>query len=369
MLKNGYLIILSFFLLFQITSAQKKKEIKDNKIKIGLLIPSKTSVEAKFGAEMAIAEANKKGGINGQLFELVVRSMEGPWGTGSKNAVNLIFKENVWAILGSHDGRNAHLVEQVCTKTRRIYMSLWATDPTLSQAFVPWYFSCVPNDIQQSKLLVKEIYNHKKLKNIAIISDKSYDSKLTLKSFLKEIKKIDGIKPITFFYENKTKNFDILVASLSKNNVQAVVLLGNSDSSLAFIQQLKNNKINKPIYATSTLFGEQIFKKAKLADYNNVVAVTAGNWLNLNKESFNNNFKNKNGFKPSAVAAFTFDGVNCIIEAIKKSGLNRDKVENSLSKIRHEGVTGIIQFDKKGNRLHANELIEIRNATSIPIQK
>ncbi len=83
--------------------------------------------------------------------------MEGPWGTGSKQAVELIFDEEVWAILGSHDGRNAHLVEQVSAKSRVVFMSAWSGDPTLSQAFVPWFFNCVFNDLQVSDVLIDEI--------------------------------------------------------------------------------------------------------------------------------------------------------------------------------------------------------------------
>ena len=95
--------------------------------------------------------------------------MEGPWGTGSKEAVSLIFDDEVTAIMGSHDGRNAHLVEQVTTKTRIVFLSAWASDPTLSQAFVPWYFSCVPNDMQQADVLIKTIYKKSNTK-LAVIS-------------------------------------------------------------------------------------------------------------------------------------------------------------------------------------------------------
>ena len=84
--------------------------------------------------------------------------MEGPWGTGSKQAVNLVFDEEVVAMLGSHDGRNAHLVEQVSAKSRVVFLSAWSGDPTLAQAFVPWFFNCVPNDLQQADVLIEEIY-------------------------------------------------------------------------------------------------------------------------------------------------------------------------------------------------------------------
>ncbi|NLJ44013.1 MAG: ABC transporter substrate-binding protein, partial [Bacteroidales bacterium] len=86
--------------------------LKNDTIKIGLLIQDKGSEAAIRGAELAVRKANLQGGFEGKKFSLVVRSMEGPWGTGSKQAVNLIFEEKVWALTGCHDGRNAHLVEQ-----------------------------------------------------------------------------------------------------------------------------------------------------------------------------------------------------------------------------------------------------------------
>jgi branched-chain amino acid transport system substrate-binding protein len=131
-------------------------------VKIGLLIPDNNSVAARQGAELAVRKANEDGGFQGRPFELVVRSMEGPWGTGSKQAVSLIFEEKVWALMGSHDGRNAHLVEQAATKAIVPFVSAWAGDPTLSQAFVPWFFNCVPNDSQQAETLIDEIYTKRK---------------------------------------------------------------------------------------------------------------------------------------------------------------------------------------------------------------
>jgi ABC-type branched-subunit amino acid transport system substrate-binding protein len=118
--------------------AIQKPDGPDKTIKIGLLIHENTSMAAKRGAELAIRKANENGGFNGKSFLLVVKSMEGPWGTGSKQAVSLIFEDQVCALMGSPDGRNGHLVEQVATKTRIIFISTWASDPTLAQAFVPW---------------------------------------------------------------------------------------------------------------------------------------------------------------------------------------------------------------------------------------
>ncbi len=59
-------------------------------VKIGLLVQDSSYTSTIRGAGMAVNIANEKGGLNGRPFRLVVRSMEGPWGTGSKQAVDLI---------------------------------------------------------------------------------------------------------------------------------------------------------------------------------------------------------------------------------------------------------------------------------------
>ena len=170
-------------------------------ISIGLLIQDNNSVAARQAAELAVLRANEKGGVNGVPVHLVVRSMEGPWGTGSKQAVSMIFDENVVAILGSHDGRNAHLVEQVSAKSRVSFFSAWTGDPTLAQAFVPWFFNCVYNDIQQSEALIEEIYNKRKLGKIAVISDNGYDSGSMLKNFLEKLESEGKPEPIQLIYQ------------------------------------------------------------------------------------------------------------------------------------------------------------------------
>jgi ABC-type branched-subunit amino acid transport system substrate-binding protein len=171
---QAFLIVIVWILIIPEAIAAQKT-LETDSVKIGLLIPENKSLAASRGAEMAISKANENSGFNSRPFKLVIRSMEGPWGTGSKEAVNLIFKENVCAIMGSHDGRNAHLVEQVITKARIVFLSAWASDPTLSQAFVPWYFSCVPNDLQQADALIEEIYTKRKIVRIAAVAGNDYD--------------------------------------------------------------------------------------------------------------------------------------------------------------------------------------------------
>ena len=369
MAKTCYILITICILFIPGVYAQQSNSSTDKAINIGLLIKNDRSIEAKHGAELAISIAHKKEGPKGKNFNLVVRSMEGPWGTGSKEVVDLVFKEKVWAILGSHDGRNAHLVEQVIAKTQVVFLSAWASDLTLSQAFVPWYFNCVPNDLQQADVLIEEIYGKRGMAKIAVISDSGYDSKSALKSFLTKLKITDNADPVQLFYQNRDKDFNRLLEKLNKADVNGVLLFGQPDASLRFIKQMRQKNMNQPVFGTLSLLGETEFTEVELASFEDVIFVSTVDWLAPLGVDFKKEFQKKYGKDPTEVAAYAFDGMNLIIEAIRSSNSDREKVQEAMFKIYYKGVTGTVQFDQRGNRIGRPELKEFKNKIRVIVKK
>ncbi len=337
-------------------------------VKIGLLITDAQSVAARDAATLAIKKANSGGGYRGRPFELLVRSMEGPWGTGSKQAVSLIFDENVCAIIGSHDGRNAHLVEQVAAKERFVFLSAWADDPTLSQAFVPWFFNCVPNDNQQSHRLAGEIFVKRKIRKAAFISDNSYDSKMALNSFLREIKSTGNSEPIQLFYDNQTRDFSSIIQAIIRQKAECVVLSGQPHSQVKIIQLIHKNNIPIPLFCTLSLLDDKEFSEDDLKICESSIIVSSGHWLGKTGSDFRNEFVKTFGYEPGAVAAYAYDAANMLIEAIRKGGLERENIRKSLSEIKHDGVTGQISFDEKGNRKGEVLLMEIKSGIQVPVR-
>ncbi len=367
MIKKYLLIFtVSFFLVHGIY-AQIKGEKPDRIIKIGLLVNDKTSNSAKNGAKLAIEIANKLEEASGTHFELIVRSMEGPWGTGSKEAVNLVFNEKVWAILGSHDGRNAHLVEQVIAKTHIVFLSAWATDPTLYQAFVPWFFSIVPNDYQQAEILAKEISNTHERYKIATFTDKSYDSNLALRNFLKKMDKLEYNEIIQLNYINTDKTFKEMVPTINRHNIDCVVLFSESSSLIPLLQQLEKNKNVKHVYGVLSLLANDWQIEKDFKQFQTVSIISYPNRLKNKESSFLKSYKEKYGKRPGAVAVYAYDGMNLILEVIRNSNFNRDKIQETMAKIKFNGVTGLIQFDEHGSRLNTAELINLNNR--IPVIK
>lgn len=363
--KNGIIIVVFYFLFFMDCYGFQKNSSTSQTIKIGLLVTNETSAEAENAAEMAIELANKKSNKSGKKFELITRSMEGPWGTGSKEAVNLVFDDNVWAILGSHDGRNAHLVEQVIAKTRVVFISAWASDPTLAQAYVPWFFNVVPNDNQQAKTLIDVIFIKKGIDKIAVFSEENYDANVEVESFLKELKATNKPNPIHLKYKPSTQNFDNFIQLIKKEEINGIVLFGESSTSWEIIRQLRKERISSPIFGTPNLLGGFDLDSKNLSTQTNIFVCTSGEWLKNIEPSFHNNFQKKYGEKPSAIATYAFDGMNVLIAAIQSSGFDREKFQEILPKTNYLGATGSIRFDEKGNRLEGTLIIDVSSGNPI----
>jgi branched-chain amino acid transport system substrate-binding protein len=344
--------------------------VKPQPVKIGLLLADSQSIAAKYGAELAIREANKKGGLNGRPFQLVVRSMEGPWGTGSKQAISLVFDEKVWAILGSHDGRNAHLAEQATAKTHVVFMSAWPGDPTLSAAFVPWFFSCAPNDNQQADILIEEIYGRRNLPRVVLVSGTDYDSKLAMESFINRMKKKGRSAPLQFTCENKEACISILVDSIAGSRVNSVVLFGNPSFSLKIIQTMRQRGMNQPVYGNLALLDENIIPNQRFQDYADIMFVGSHGWQSQQSIDFVKEYQSTWHATPGMVAAFAFDGMNLLIEAIRNTGSpDREKIQAWLTSARYNGVTGTISFDERGNPAGNFTLIFLRDGLPVEAEK
>ena len=359
--KGIYIIFLSVFFLASSKEAlalQYQNSLGES-VKIGLIIADSTSVEARNGAELAIKEINEQGGVIGRRIKLITRSMEGAWGSGSSEVVDLVFNEDVWAILGSHDGRNAHLVEQVIAKTRVVFLSAWASDPTLSQAYVPWYFSAVPNDIQQANTLIEEIYTHRKYEKVVVVLNHSYDSKMAWQSLRNEISISGKDEPRAFFYDQTQSNFKDIISEIRNTKATAIIVIGKPPQSWNFIDLLRLNSIDLPIFGNLSILGEGVFSKKQIKAYDQIILMGSENWLSSNPLSFRNRYFKEYSSIPGAVAVYAYDGMKVLISALETSKLNREKIRESMLKNEVQGFTGTLRFDERGRRIDTVDLIEI----------
>lgn len=353
--------LISFpFGLFAIDSGSGEGSIKieqDNSgddIKLGLLLsyPPETdriSLSAYQGARLAISHANAGKGHRGRPFRLLVRNTEGLWGAGSKEAVKFVYDDEVSVIITSLDGRNAHLAEQVATKAHIVQIAARATDETLSQAYVPWFFRLVPNDKQQANALIDEIYRQRGHKKVSVLYEENYDYEMAAKTFEREAGKA-GITVHTlgsFSDHEKLGN----LSNIRDLSPEAIVIFSGFESARPVIEFLKDTGSNAELFGSLFMTMDGTISNNGSSAVEGMICVSSKFCFTTPGQSFKKAFQEQYGRMPDPAASYAYDAVSLAVTAIKKAGTEREAIRDTLAGMEYGGgVTGPIRFDENGNR-------------------
>ncbi|MFQ5570385.1 MAG: ABC transporter substrate-binding protein [Rhodothermales bacterium] len=337
---------------------------RGDSVKIGLLVPREKAsatigLAAKRGAEMAISDANRDGGFEGRPFSLIVRSDDGPWEAGTGEMAKLVFEDRVWAILGGLDGRRAHLAEQIATKGRITLVSPWASDPTLTQINIPWFFRCVPDDRQQATALVKEIFQNRGLERLVTVHEDTYDARMAETTFAR-IAATTGYSLVNQITLGRPdRDLQEVLNLIERAGVEGIVLFGQPTNMASLVRQMRVRGMDQAIFGPLSFVEDDFLAEANEHD---AFFVAPGHWHTSQGTSFRQSYQKKYGEPPPAVAAYAYDGMRVIVEAIRQAGLDREKIREATATMEYpHGVTGPIRFDARGNRLTPVAVVEMSN--------
>jgi len=358
----SYLLILILALPFNVPAQDKQGIPEENlsprgNIAIGLLLPDHSHENVVKAAELAIEKANLRGGYKQQQFELAIRTAEGFWGAGSKESVSLVYEDHVRAIIGSLDGRNGHLAEQVATKSHLTYIETFATEPTLSQAFVPWFMRVVPNDDQQSAVILNQILKEGGEK-IGILSVETYDTRYAVKSLTKTIAQRTGMAPLEIHLDSSKIQEQEVLEQIIGSELDHLIIPFDALYLKKLIQDLGELEPGLKIYGTLHLTMGMESRESSWEDYKGMYMIAPL----VDRE--------RKPSLPDSRSAYMFDAVNLVIHAIQQVGTEREAITEYLSDSSYSGgVTGNITFDVLGNRLIDPPLLHIENKVPQLIKK
>jgi len=325
-------------------------------IAIGLLLSDLSQADIIKAAELAIDQANAAGAYKNQQFKLLIRTTDGFWGAGSKESVSLVYEDQVRAIIGSLDGRNGHLAEQVATKSHLCYIETNATEPTLSQAFVPWFMRVVPNDNQQAVAILDQIEREGD-GNIGMLSTENYDTRYAVKSLTKEVARKTGMPPLVLDLDPATIQQSDVIDKILSSHLDHLVIPFDAIYLKDLIKALRKENPDLLIYGTLHFTMGVESRKDAWGSYEGVCMLRPY----FNRDSYPS--------LPDSRSAYMYDAVNLVINAIHQVGTNREAITDYLSKSSYsKGITGSITFDELGNRQGATTLIRIQNGEPLLIK-
>lgn len=307
------------------------------------------------GAQLAIEQANARGGFRNKIpYELIVRNDNGLWGSTGNETTDLAYKDKVWAILGTIDGANSHILIRVGLKAELPMMNTGDTDPTFIETNIPWVFRCITDDRQMCYLLADYAFKMLGITRVAALRANNRYGRMSIDEFRDAATRMGFPFVTELNYKVGDTDFTSQLQKIRALNPEAVMTYGNARESALILKQMREMGMDQWFIGSDRMVNPE-FKEIVGKDH--FYKVIAGYPYNPTSQDekyieFCNVYREKHGELPETYAAHAYDGMNMVIEAIENAGLNRAKIRDSLADANnYAGVTGMKVFDPIYNNL------------------
>lgn len=340
-------------------------------VRIGFLGPLEGSVIMPLGKQMlqgamlAIEEANIKGGYKGLPFKLMIHNDVGLWGAAANEVVKMD-EEKVWAWLGSIDGNVSHVALRADLKLEIPIVNTGDPDPTFTECNIPWLIRIISDDRQSNYALVNQIYNKDGHSRIAVFRTSGRYGRVGVKYFTETAVRVGHPIVVEERFDEGDADFKMQLERINKLSPDAILIWGNAKESALILRQIRKMGMKQAVYGSDRMVSAEFLKIAG-KDAEGIVTTSPYNPVaDIPKlKAFQTNYYKRFGLKPDVFAAHAYDGMNLIIEAIQKVGLNRVLIRDVLLDLKtfqgYQGVTGKIVLDASWNDIGNIFMAKVKN--------
>ena len=324
-----------------------------DEVRIGFLGPVENHPDERLGklmwngAQLAIDEANAAGGYGGKPFKLMVHNDQAVWGASSNEIVKMAYEEKVWAMLGSISGDSTHIALRVSLKAEVPIVNSAATDPTIPETIIPWYFTALQDDRVQSYTLARRIYSDLKLERVALLRVNDRYGRFGVLKFKDASRRLGHPVVIEQKYLPGERDFRRALRIIGSAGADAVVIWGDAAPAGMILKQMREMGMKQRVFGSYRVLGDEMLHNAGDAAegleivYPFDAARDDSAWL-----AFRQRFHSRYGANPEAFASLAYDTMSILLRAICEAGLNRGRIRDALTGLeRYKGVTGEMVFD------------------------
>jgi ABC-type branched-subunit amino acid transport system substrate-binding protein len=305
------------------------------------------------GAQMAIDEANARGGYCGKPFRLKVHNDAATWGASSNEIVRMVYDERVWAMLGSISGDSTHIALRVSLRAELPIVNSAATDPTIPETIIPWILTTIQDDRVQCYTLARRIFTDLGLKRIGILRVNERYGRFGVLKFRDAARRLGHPVVIEQKFEPAARSFTRQLQILNDSRIDGILLWADADAAGTILKELRQMGMKQPVFGSFRVVGDALFHNAgEAAEGLEVVYPFDPTRDDPAWNSFQRRFTAVYQTAPAAFAAIGFDTENILLQAVCNAGLNRGRIRDALYSVeRYRGVTGEMTFDPNAKNI------------------
>ncbi|MGA2672213.1 MAG: ABC transporter substrate-binding protein [Terracidiphilus sp.] len=339
-------------------------------VRIGFFGPIEHNPESVFGlrmlhgAQLAVEEANARGGYGGKPFRLMLhndydnwqaKTVYGDdrptdptiWGSASNEVVKMVYDDRDWAIFGSISSESTHIALRVALRAEIPIVNSASTDPTIPETYIPWYFTDLQDDRVQSLTLARRIFTELSLKRVAIFRVNNRYGRFGVPKFRDAARRLGHPVVIEQKYLPGDTDYSKQLQVIRSSRADAIVLWADETQTALILKQMRAAGMKQRVFGAYRTLGPTLLAEAgDAAEGFEAVFPYDPTRKDPKWIDFNQRFVGRFHEKPEQFASLAYDAMNALLDSICKAGLNRARIHDALANIeQYDGVTGHMVFD------------------------
>jgi branched-chain amino acid transport system substrate-binding protein len=305
--------------------------------------------QLKAGAEQAVADLNKAGGILGQKVNLEI----GDDACDPKQAVavaNQLVSKGVLFVAGHFCSGSSIPASSVYSDGSVVQISPASTNPDYTDKRPgPGTFRVCGRDDQQGKVAGEFLAKQFKDKNIAIIDDKSTYGKGLADQTRKFMNDAGKKEVLNESYNAGEKDFSALVSKLKANNVDVLYVGGYHAEAGLIKRQMVDQGMKTVLMSGDALVTDEYWQITGDAGQGTLMTFSPDPRKNPEAKPVVDELEAA-GKTAEGYSLYSYAAVMIWAEAVKAAGATDfAKVTEQLYKTTYNTVLGKLNFDKKGD--------------------
>ena len=322
-------------------------------IKIGVAGPITGDLAAfgeqlKRGAEMAVADINAKGGINGQKLSLVI----GDDRCDPKEARSVAEKlanQKVAFVAGHYCSGSSIPASEVYKEENILQISPASTNPVFTDRKLKNVFRVCGRDDQQGIVAGDLIADKFKGKKVAVIHDKSQYGKGLADETKKQLNKRGITETMYEAITPKEKDYSALVSKLKANGIDVIYYGGYHPEAGLIVRQAREQGLNATLISGDALVDKEFWAIAGKAGEGTLMTFDIDPRKNDVAKTVVEKFK-KAGYDPEGYTLYTYAAIQVFAEAAAKAKSTKlDDLVKVMHSSKFQTVLGTTSFDAKGD--------------------
>jgi branched-chain amino acid transport system substrate-binding protein len=309
----------------------------------------------KLGTQLAIEQL--KGPIEklGFKVELVPFDDQAKPDVGVANARNMITDKDILVVIGHYNSGVAIPSSEVYKEASLTEISPANTNPLITDRNLPIVNRvCGRDDVQGA--VGAEFAKSLKIKTAYVIHDKTTYGQSVAEFFRDNAKKL-GIEVLGFEGTEEKANFDPILTPIKGKNPDMIYFGGMYYQAAPLFKQAREKGIKAKFLGPDGLDSSDLAKiGGKALVGMNYTTVAGPVSVYPKAKEFAKAYKEKFGKNPEPFGAQSYDSTAIALKAIENAIKaadgkmpTREAVAAAVRKVKHNGLTGNIEFDEKGD--------------------